>query len=94
MGLTMLAGARNCENSMLQREKEKIDMKLLSDSNLRHAEQVGLRADVLCMSGAEIGHLANALRDDPKITDHGAAGVVLGGNDIANSESAPGAEFE
>ena len=49
-------------------------MKILSDSTLRHAEQVGLRADVLCMTGAGIGNLANALRDDPKIIDHGAVG--------------------
>ena len=75
------------------RKKDVIDMKLLSDSTLRHAEQVGLRADVLCMSGAGIGHLANALRDDPDIAGCGAVGVVLGGNDFTNSEAASDAEF-
>ena len=56
------------------RKKEVIDMKLLSDSTLRHAEQVGLRADVLCMSGVGIGHLANALRGDPDIAGCGGGG--------------------
>ena len=75
------------------RDKERIDMKILSDSTLRQAEQVGLRADVLCMTGAGVGHLANALRDDPQIMDREAVGVVLGGNDITNSEEASPAEF-
>ena len=44
------------------RAKEPIHAKVLSDSTLRSAEQISLRADILCMS---VGHLANALRDDP-----------------------------
>ena len=75
------------------RKQEVVDMKLLSDSTLRHAEQVGLRADVLCMPGAGIGHLANAPRDDPDIAGCGAVGVVLGGNYVTNSEAASDAEF-
>ena len=37
-------------------------MKLPSDSTLRHSEQVGIRADVFCLS----------LWDDLNIADHGA----------------------
>ena len=40
-----------------------------------------------------IGYLVNALRDDPDIAGCGAVGVVLGGNDITNSEAASDAEF-
>ena len=49
------------------REKEPIHVKVLSDSTLRRAEQIGLRADILCMSGAGVGHLANA--NDPQIRE-------------------------
>ena len=37
---------------------------------------------MLCMSGEGVGHLANALRDDPQIA------MVLSQNDVRNSEEA------
>ena len=36
----------------------------------------GLRADVICMSGGRIGHLANAIMDDPVIKERGEISVV------------------
>ena len=53
------------------RAMETIHIKVLSDSTLRRAEQIGLRADILCMPGAGVGHLANALRDDPQLNEKG-----------------------
>ena len=61
------------------RDQEKIDMKILSDSTLRQAEQVGFRADVLCMTRAGVWHLANALQDDAKIMGREAVGLSSGG---------------
>ena len=65
---------------------EQIRTKVVSDSTLRLAETVGLRADVLCMSGGGgggggVGHLANAVRDDPAMPEMGVVAVITGGND-------------
>ena len=75
------------------RAKENIQVKVLSDSTLRRAEQIGLRADILCMSGAGVGHLANALRDDPAVNEKGELGMILGQNDVRNSEGAGDLEY-
>ena len=63
------------------REKELINVKIMSDSTLRLAESVGLRADILCMSGGGVGHLANAVRDDPVMKERNEVVVVTSGND-------------
>ena len=60
---------------------------------MRRAEQIGLPADILCMSGAGVGHLTNALRDDPQIEDKGEIALVLGQNDARNSEGAGDSEL-
>ena len=58
----------------------------MSDSTLRCVEQVGLRADVFCALGAGIGHLANAIRDDPAMKDTAEVTLVTGLNDIRETE--------
>ena len=75
------------------RAKEKIHVKVLSDSTLRRAEQIGLRADILFMSRAGVGHLANALRNDPELNEKGELGMILGQNDARKSEGAGDLEF-
>ena len=64
------------------RAAQQIKVKVVADSTLRRAEQVGLCADVLCMSGGGIGHLANAIRDDPDMRERGEACVVTALNDV------------
>ena len=71
------------------RSKEQIDLKVVSDSSLRLAEQVGLRADVLCMSGGGLGHLATVLRDDPMLEERKDIALVTGGNDIRQLDTLP-----
>ena len=51
------------------RSKEQIALKVVSDSSLKLAEQVGLRANMLCMSGGGLGHLATVLLDDPMLAE-------------------------
>ena len=61
------------------RSKEQIDLKVVSDSSLRLAEQVSLRADVLCMSGGGLGHLVTVLRDDPMLKERKGIALATGG---------------
>ena len=69
--------------------EQQIDLKVVSDSSLRLAEQVGLRADVLCMSGGGLGHLATVLRDDPMLEERKDIALVTGGNDIRQLDTLP-----
>ena len=62
--------------------QEHIHVKVLSDSTLRRAEQIGIRDDILSMSGVGAAHLANALRDDPQLKEKGELGMILGQNDL------------
>ena len=64
------------------RALQQVNVKIVADSTLRRAEQVGLRTDVLCMSGGGIGHLANAVRDDPVMKERGEISVVTAYNDV------------
>ena len=64
------------------RAAQQINVKVVADSTLRRAEQVGLCADVLCMSGGGIGHLANAIRDDPDMRERGELCLVTALNDV------------
>ena len=61
------------------REKLTVTTKIYADSSLRHADTVGLKADVICMSGAGFGELANAIHDDPDETDSKNHLFVVGG---------------
>ena len=69
-----------------QREQNKPTKMILSDSTLRRAQQVGLSADVECMSGGTIGQVAGALIHNPKIKDVKNVVVVAGMNDLKNNE--------
>ena len=65
------------------RAVQQINVKVVANSTLRHAEQVGLCADVLCMSGGGIGHLVNAIsRDDPVMQERGKISLVTALNDV------------
>ena len=65
-----------------------ITTKILSDSTLRHADDTGLRADIICMSGGRIGNVAHMLKDAPNIADMEHVIVVAGTNDLLrDSES-------
>ena len=67
------------------REKRKQESKvahLISDSCLRHVEQVGLRADVSCMSGAAAGQLVLAAEQDPEGENHLGLVLAAGANDV------------
>ena len=68
------------------RKAEQIRMKVVSDSTLCLAETVSLRADVLCMSGGGVGHLGNAVRDDPAMPEMGVVAVITGGNDYIGAK--------
>ena len=72
-----------------ERSKHQIDLKVVSDSSLRLAEQVGLRADVQCMSGGGLGHLATVLQDDPMMAERKDIAIVTGGNDIRQLDTFP-----
>ena len=71
------------------RNKVQIDLKVVSGSSLRLAEQVGLRADVLFMSGGDLGHLATVLRDDSILAERKDIALVTGGNDIRHLDTLP-----
>ena len=66
------------------RAREMINKKIVCDSTLRLADQVGLRADVVCMSGAGVGHLANVLRDDPALKTKPEVTILTSGVDVNN----------
>ena len=75
------------------RKVVQIRMKVVSDSTLRLAETVGLRGDVLCISGGGVGHLANAVRDDPAMPEMGVVAVIKGGNDYIGAKYECGNDF-
>ena len=60
-----------------------IATKLMSDSTLRHANYIGLRADVLCMSGGGLGQITQAIKDDPDASGKNIV-IIAGANDIKN----------
>ena len=65
----------------------------MSDSTLRRVEQVGLKSDVLCMSGGGVGHLANTLRDDLGLADKDQIAVFTSGNDNRHKEYAKEGDY-
>lgn len=64
-----------------QKEKLKLTTAVVGDSALRYVENVGLNADVACMSGACVGQLATALEDNPLIEDFKNIIIAAGAND-------------
>ena len=56
-------------------------------------EQVGLKSDVLCMSGGGVGHLANTLRDDPGLADKDQIAVFTSGDDYSHKEYAKEGDY-
>ena len=65
------------------RKNNEIASKIMSDSTLRHADALGLKADILCMSGGSIGQVVQAAFDDPEAVDKDII-VVAGANDVKN----------
>ena len=57
---------------------------MLADSTLRHADHVGLRADVMCMPGATVGQLATALEEMP-LDDISEISIIAGTNDVKSN---------
>ena len=69
-----------------------IKTKIMSDSTLRHAQSVGLRADVLCMSGGGFGQVVQAACDDPDLQDKDIV-LLAGANDIKNTSYESNEEY-
>ncbi len=69
-------------------EKEKmrgdgqIESKLFSDSTLRLANSVGMKADICTMSGGGLGQVVQAALDDPDAVNMKEIYVVAGANDV------------
>ena len=63
--------------------RKEIKTKLMADSTLRHVNYIGLRANVLCMSGGGFGQIAQAVKDDPDCQEKDIV-IVAGANDIKN----------
>jgi len=54
---------------------------VVGDSALRHVENVGLKADVACMSGACAGQLVSALEQHPRTQNFTKVVIAAGAND-------------
>ena len=65
-------------------KKKEMNIKtgIVGDSCLRHVENVGLRADVACMSGAHTGQLVTAVTDNPDFHKFSHLIIAGGNNDI------------
>ena len=76
------------ERKRLEAEREKLTIKtkLYSDSTLRKADVLGLRSEVLCMSGGGLGQVVQAAIDDPDPCDNI---VILGGTNDRKIQNFP-----
>ena len=70
----------------VEREKLNIKTKLYSDSTLRRADVLGLRSEVLCMSGGGLGQVVQAAIDDPDPCENV---VILGGTNDRKIQNFP-----
>ena len=52
---------------MQQDRRDKINMKIYSDSSLRNVNQLALTANVACTSGAGIGQIVNSIKEDDEV---------------------------
>ena len=80
------------ERERMARCKE-IKTKIISGSTLRNAEQIGLCADVMTMSGGGLGQVVQAAMDDPDCKDKTHIILLGGTNDINNRGFQSDAEF-
>ena len=62
-----------------QRRLEKINISIVTDSTLRHADCIGTRADITCVPGDRVGELLNAAVDDPSL-EHKKNIIIMGGH--------------
>ena len=80
------------ERQRMRKENE-VKSKIISDSTLRHADQIGLRADVMTMSGGGLGQVLQAAIDDPDTKDKACIVIVGGTNDVKNRTYETQSEF-
>ena len=78
--LTEFYAAKEQKEKM--RNDGEIKTKIFGSSTLRLADQIGLRADVCCMSGGGLGQIVQASLDDPSIGDYENVVIMGGANDI------------
>ena len=62
----------------------KIEKKIITGSTLRKADETGLKADIICMSGGRLGNLAHVMRDEPSMPINKEVVLIAGINDILN----------
>ena len=62
-------------------------------TKMRQAEATGLSADIFCMSGGRVGHIAHMLQDAPDMDAKKEVIIIAGSNDI-HRESETLQEFE
>jgi len=67
------------------KKKLKISHHIIADSSLRLAEQVGIKANITCMSGATAGQLATAVEEDTNEI-HKDIIIAAGCNDVKVSD--------
>ena len=75
------------------RATQTIDKMILADSTLRQAEATGLSADIFCMSGGRVGHVAHMIKDAPNMSAMKEVIIIAGSNDI-HRDSETLQEFE
>ena len=81
--LTEFYEAKDKRDAMARNNQ--ITTKIMSDSTLRHADALGMTADVLCMSGGGVGQVVQAAFDDPDVGTKDII-VVAGANDVKNNK--------
>ncbi len=74
-----------------QREqfKKSCKVKIYSDSTLRSADVLGLKCEIMCMSGGGLGQIIQSAIDDPEKKD---TIVILGGTNDMKTENFPDSE--
>ena len=73
-----------------RRGEEGVQHLVVADSTLRHAEQVGTRANIACISGATIGQVARAVEKAPSPSGLSArerVTIAAGANDVGVEDS-------
>ena len=75
-----------------KRRDGEIRTKIFGSSTLRMADQLGLRADVCCMSGGGLGQIVQATLDDPSIGEFQNI-VIMGGANDARDRNCNSNEF-
>jgi hypothetical protein len=76
-----------------QRDAITATTKIYTDSTLRRAERVGIKADISCMPGGGIGEVANSLLGDPNIDTMQQVVILAGYNDVKNTALPIDTEF-